>query len=79
MQQLGREPTLEEISLNSDFMDEDMAESIRQTQALDDALNPEQMLAWEDATNKVKNILKTAEEPVSLERPVGDEDNSTLA
>ena len=79
MQQLGREPTLEEISLNSDFMDDDMAESIRQTQALDDALNPEQMLAWEDATNKVKNILKTAEEPVSLERPVGDEDNSTLA
>ena len=79
MQQLGREPTLEEISLNSDFMDDDMAESIRQTQALDDALNAEQMLAWDDATNKVKNILKTAEEPVSLERPVGDEDNSTLA
>jgi len=79
MQQLGREPALEEIALNSDFIDEDMAESIRQTQALDDALNGDQILAWEDATNKVKNILKTAEEPVSLERPVGDEDNSTLA
>ncbi|MBG0786284.1 MAG: sigma-70 family RNA polymerase sigma factor [Anaerolineaceae bacterium] len=79
MQQLGREPTLEEISLNSDFIDEDMAESIRQTQAADNPLNADQMLAWDDATNKVKNILKTAEEPVSLERPVGDEDNSTLA
>ena len=79
MQQLGREPTLEEIALNSDFIDEDMAESIRQTQAEDEPLNADQTLAWEDATNKVKTILKTAEEPVSLERPVGDEDNSTLA
>ncbi len=79
MQQLGREPTLEEISLNSDFIDENVAESIRQTQAADNPLDADQMLAWEDATNKVKNILKTAEEPVSLERPVGDEDNSTLA
>jgi len=79
MQQLGREPTLEEIALNSDFIDEDVAESIRKTQDADEALNAEQLLAWEDATNKVKNILKTAEEPVSLERPVGDEDNSTLA
>ena len=79
MQQLGREPTLEEIALNSDFLDEEMAESIRQTQAVDDPLNADQTLAWEDATNKVKTILKTAEEPVSLERPVGDEDNSTLA
>ncbi len=79
MQEFGREPTLEEISLNSDFMDEEMAESIRKTQAANDPLNEDQMLAWDDATNKVKNILKTAEEPVSLERPVGDEDNSTLA
>jgi RNA polymerase primary sigma factor len=79
MQELGREPTLEEIALNSDFIDEDMAESIRKAQENDDPLEAEQILAWEDATNKVKNILKTAEEPVSLERPVGDEDNSTLA
>jgi len=79
MQQLGREPTLEEIALNSDYIDEDVAEAIRRARENDEPLEPEQVLAWEDATNKVKNILKTAEEPVSLERPVGDEDNSTLA
>jgi len=35
--------------------------------------------AWAAATDKVQNILKVAEEPISLELPVGDEDNSTLA
>jgi len=42
-------------------------------------LDPEIAEAWEDATNKVQNVLKVAEEPISLELPVGDEDNSTLA
>jgi RNA polymerase primary sigma factor len=79
MQELSREPTLEEIALNSDFLDEDIAAAIRAAQENDEPLDAEQTLAWEDATNKVKNILKTAEEPVSLERPIGDEDNSTLA
>ncbi len=79
MQKLGREPTIEEIALNSDFIDEETAEAIRQARTDNTPLEPELAIAWEDATDKVKNILKTAEEPVSLERPVGDEDNSTLA
>jgi RNA polymerase primary sigma factor len=79
MQKLGREPTLEEIALESDFIDEEAVDAIRQAKAEDIPLEPELAIAWEDATDKVKNILKTAEEPVSLERPVGDEDNSTLA
>jgi RNA polymerase primary sigma factor len=79
MQKLGREPTLEEIALESDYIDEEAVDAIRQAKANDVPLEPELVIAWEDATDKVKNILKTAEEPVSLERPVGDEDNSTLA
>ena len=79
MQELSREPTIEEIALHSDFLDEEIAAAIRAARENNEPLDAEQMLAWEDATNKVKNILKTAEEPVSLERPIGDEDNSTLA
>ena len=79
MQRLGREPTLEEIALESDYIDEAAVDAIRQAKADNIPLEPELVIAWEDATDKVKNILKTAEEPVSLERPVGDEDNSTLA
>lgn len=78
-QQLGREPTLEEIALETDFMDEAIIETIRAALDSDTPLEPELAVAWEDAADKVANILKTAEEPVSLERPVGDEDNSTLA
>ena len=33
---------------------------------------------WDAAAQKVGAILKSAEEPVSLESPVGDADNSTL-
>ena len=79
MQTLGREPTLEEIALESDFIDEDVSEKIKKTLAAHKDLDPELAIAWDDATEKIKNILKTAEEPVSLERPIGDEDNSTLA
>ena len=79
MQTLGREPTLEEIALESDFIDEDISEKIKQALAAQKQIDPELAIAWDDATDKIKNILKTAEEPVSLERPIGDEDNSTLA
>ena len=79
MQVLGREPTLEEIALESDFIDEDAAEKIKNAQTTNEPINPDLAIAWDDATEKIKNILKTAEEPVSLERPIGDEDNSTLA
>jgi RNA polymerase primary sigma factor len=78
-QKLSRDPTLEEIALESDYIDEDVVDAIRLAQNEGRELDPELAIAWEDATDKVKDILKTAEEPVSLERPVGDEDNSTLA
>ncbi len=78
-QQLGREPSFEEIALETDFMDEETIEAIRLSAESDSSLDPELAIVWEDATDKVTDILKTAEEPVSLERPIGDEDNSTLA
>jgi RNA polymerase primary sigma factor len=79
MQELGRDPTLEEVALESDFIDEGDAKAIHRALDSDEQLSPELTIAWEDAVDKVEEILKTAEEPVSLERPIGDEDNSTLA
>jgi len=43
-----------------------------------EALPADLLRRWDDATEKVEQILKTSEEPVSLESPVGDEENSTL-
>jgi RNA polymerase primary sigma factor len=79
MQKLTREPTLEEIALESGFMSDETVQAVLLAQSTDKPLAQEVMIEWEEATDKVKNILKTAEEPISLERPVGDEDNSTLA
>jgi len=77
-QELGREPTMEEIALQMDFMDQDAIETIRKSLEDNTPLDEALVSAWEEATNKVINILRVAEEPISLERPIGDEDNSTL-
>ncbi len=78
-QKLGREPTLEELALESEFVDDSTAEALQTAMKQNEPPDPAHSAAWEDAIAKVRNILKVAEEPVSLERPVGDEDNSTLA
>lgn len=77
-QKLGRDPTLEEIALESEYLDESSVEAIRQTVETGAPLDPQITAEWEAATVKVRHILKVAEEPVSLELPVGDEENSTL-
>jgi len=78
MQKLGREATIEEIALESDFIEEESADAIRQSIETGAALAPHLLVAWENATNKIHNVIKVAEEPISLELPVGDEENSTL-
>jgi RNA polymerase primary sigma factor len=78
VQQLGREPTLEELALEAGLLsDEDLAAiSLSRTREL--PLDPEVQRRWNWATAKVQRILQSAEEPVSLERPVGDEESSQL-
>jgi len=77
-QQLGRDPTVEEMALESDFLDDASVEAILHAQKEHVSPDPIHLIAWEDAADKIRNILKVAVEPISLERPVGDEDNSTL-
>ena len=78
VQKLGREPSIEELTLNSEIMTPDDAQAIHDARARDVELDPElqRKLTW--AIQKVQRILQSAEEPVSLERPVGDEDSSQL-
>jgi RNA polymerase primary sigma factor len=78
-QTLGREPTFQEIALESDFLDSKTAGAIRQAQIKGEPIDPQNLAAWEAATSKVENTLKVSQEPISLELPIGDEDNSTLA
>ncbi len=78
VQQLGREPTHEELALESGMVSEEDTQTILRARAENIPLDPEVQRRWTWATAKVQRILQSAEEPVSLERPVGDEESSQL-
>jgi RNA polymerase primary sigma factor len=78
VQDLGREPTPEEVAIASGFIsDED--------KALIELAKEEKRPLPSDINNRlrraavrVNRILRVAEEPMSLDSPVGNEDNSLL-
>ena len=77
-QELGREPTNEELVLEIGYLPAADVQTILRAQAEGTPLPPAVQRRWEYATQKVGRILRSAEEPVSLEGPVGDEDSSSL-
>ena len=77
-QKLGREPTVEEIALNAEFMDQEDINNINSALEENTPLDSKLAFLWDEATDKVAYILKVSQEPISLERPVGDEESSTL-
>jgi RNA polymerase primary sigma factor len=78
-QKLGRDPTAEEIAVEMDFIEpEEEREAIRKALAEGKPLNATQKRALRRATAKVRNIIRMAQEPMSLETPVGNEENSFL-
>ena len=77
-QQLGREPTNEELAVDTGFLTEPDIQSVLRSQAEGRPLEPDVQHRWESAATKVERILRSSEEPVSLEGPVGDEDSSQL-
>jgi RNA polymerase primary sigma factor len=78
VQRLGREPTHDELALESGMLSEEDTLEIQQARAKSQPIDPEVQRRWTWATAKVQRILQSAEEPVSLERPVGDEESSQL-
>jgi RNA polymerase primary sigma factor len=79
VQQLGREPTVEEMALESGFLAPDEVQGVLRGRAECKPLEPDLQRRWEGAIAKVERILRSAEEPISLEGPVGgDEDASQL-
>ncbi len=78
VQQLGREPTHEELALESGLLTAEDINLIMRSRSEGTQLDGEVQRRWIGATAKVQRILQSAEEPVSLERPVGDEESSQL-
>jgi RNA polymerase primary sigma factor len=78
VQRLGREPTLEELALEGGFLSEEDTQAITTAKKAGEPINPELQKRWAWAASKVQKTLQSAEEPISLEHPVGDEDSSQL-
>ena len=77
-QELGRDPTNEELALEIGYLPASEVQEILTAQAKGTPIPSAVQHHWEYATQKVGRILRSAEEPVSLEGPVGDEDSSSL-
>ena len=77
-QELGRNPTTEEIALEVGYLPTSDVHAILRSQAGGKALDPAVQRRWEAATRKVDRALRSSDEPVSLEGPVGGDDSSSL-
>jgi RNA polymerase primary sigma factor len=77
-QELGREPTTRELALEVGYLPASDVQAVLRAQAEELPLEPEVQRRLEYATQKVDRVLRSAEEPVSLEGPVGDEESSQL-
>ncbi|MEZ0397156.1 MAG: sigma-70 family RNA polymerase sigma factor [Anaerolineales bacterium] len=77
-QQLGRDPTNEEMALESGFLTDVEVQAILRARYEETPLDPDLQHRLDAAITKVDRILRSAEEPVSLEGPVGDEESSQL-
>jgi RNA polymerase primary sigma factor len=78
IQELGSEPTAEQIAIEMDFLTPEEISEIRQTWGSDEKLDPNLGRKLRRAANKVRRILRISQEPMSLEMPVGQEDSSLL-
>jgi len=77
-QVLGREPSKAELALEIGYLSAADVQMILRAHAEDKPLKSELQHRFDIATQKVTRILRSAEEPISLEGPVGDEDSSSL-
>ncbi len=77
-QELGRDPTNEELALEAGYLPAADVQAVLRARAEGKPLAPEVQRRWDSATMKIHRVLGSAEEPVSLEGPVGDEESSQL-
>lgn len=78
VQELGREPTSEELALEMEFLEPEEVVAINRTREAEDPLDPVLERKWNRAAGRVRGIMRIAQEPMSLQTPVGSEESSQL-
>lgn len=77
-QELEHEPTYKEIALETDYIDPADKKIIRTHLEDGTSIPPGALREWREATSKVHHYMRAAEDPMSLDRPVGEEDDNQL-
>jgi len=77
-QELGAEPSAEQIALEMEFLTADETEAIRLIRRSGERMDPGLQRKLRRAAQKVRKIMRLSQEPMSLEMPIGQEDNSLL-
>jgi RNA polymerase primary sigma factor len=78
VQTLEREPTSEELAIDLDLLEVADATEVMRLRASLEPLPPALEQKVNRAVERVEKILRLAQEPMSLETPVGSEDSSIL-
>ena len=78
MQELGQEPTPEQVALEMDYLPVEDRRAIEDAQAVGQPLDPALHRRLQIAAAKVRRVMRISQEPMSLETPVGTEENSSL-
>jgi RNA polymerase primary sigma factor len=77
-QELGREPTDEEIALDMGLLEEEEKKQIEKSWVAGTPVDPVLGRKLNRAAVKVRRIMSVSQEPMSLETPIGTEENSSL-
>ncbi len=77
-QELGAEPSAEQIALDMDFLTPEETEAIKMIRRDGQRMDPGLTRKLRRAAQKVRRIMRLSQEPMSLEMPIGQEDNSQL-
>jgi RNA polymerase primary sigma factor len=77
VQQLGHEPSVEELALELDYLTPEESEIIRQSRDSGEPLEPVLNRKWRQSVSKIRDILRISMDPMSLETPVGNSEEAT--
>lgn len=77
VQRLGHEPSTEELALELDYMLPEESQAIKDSLSEDLPVDPTLERKWRQAVSKIRDIQRIAMDPMSLETPVGNNDDAT--
>ncbi|RMG96885.1 MAG: RNA polymerase sigma factor RpoD [Chloroflexi bacterium] len=77
VQKLGHEPSVEELALELDYLTAEEKEVVRHHLTTGEPLEPVLARKWRQSVSKIRDILRISMDPMSLETPVGNTEDST--